>query len=62
MNKGLLLSIIAGFTTLSGMIFTINFKKKKNIDKIVVISLSMAFIVMILVSIFDLFIESLNNL
>ena len=62
MNIGILLSTIAGLTTLSGMIFTINFKEKKNIDKIITISLSMAFIVMILVSIFDLFIESLNNL
>lgn len=62
MNKGLILSIIAGFTTLSGMIFTINFKDKEKIDKITTISLSMAFIVMILVSIFDLFIESLNIL
>lgn len=62
MNKGLILSIIAGFTTLSGMLFTINFKDKEKIDKITTISLSMAFIVMILVSIFDLFIESLNIL
>ncbi len=62
MNKGIILSIIAGFTTLTGMLFTINFKSKKNIDKIITISLSMAFIVMILVSIFDLFIESLNIL
>lgn len=62
MNKGLILSIIAGFTTLSGMLFTINFKTKKNIDKITTISLSMAFIVMILVSIFDLFLESLKTL
>ena len=62
MNKGLILSIIAGLTTLSGMLFTINFKDKEKIDKITTISLSMAFIVMILVSIFDLFIESLNIL
>ena len=62
MNKGLILSFIAGFTTLSGMIFTINFKNKKYNNKITTISLSMAFIVMILVSIFDLFIESLKNL
>jgi len=62
MNKGLILSIIAGFTTLSGMLFTINFKNKKYNEKIVTIALSMAFIVMIMVSIFDLFPESLKNL
>ena len=62
MNYGLILSIIAGFTTMSGIIFTINFKSDKYIDKIITISLSMAFIVMILVSIFDLFIESLKIL
>lgn len=62
MNKGLILSIISGLTTLSGMLFTIDFKDKEKIDKITTISLSMAFIVMILVSIFDLFIESLNIL
>ena len=62
MNKGIILSIIAGFTTLTGMLFTINFNDKEKINKTITISLSMAFIVMILVSIFDLFIESLNNL
>jgi len=62
MNKGLILSIIASLTSLIGMIFTIDFKKKRNIDRMINISLSMAFIVMILISIFDLFIESLNIL
>lgn len=62
MNKGLILSIIAGFTTLSGMLFTINFKDNKKINKITTISLSMAFIVMILVSLFELIPESINNL
>ena len=62
MNKGLILSIIAGFTTLSGMLFTINYKDQKRINRVITISLSMAFIVMILISIFDLFIESLDIL
>lgn len=62
MNKGLLISIIAGLTTLSGLLFTINFKDKNKIDKIITISLSIAFIYMILISIFDLFPESLKNL
>lgn len=62
MNKGLILSIIAGFSTLLGLVFTINTKDNKKIDKIVTISLSIAFIYMILVSLFDLFPESLKNL
>lgn len=62
MNKGLILSFIAGFTTLSGMLLTINFKDDNNKNKIITISLSMAFIVMILVSIFDLFVEGIKIL
>lgn len=62
MNKGLIISIIAGISTLFGLIFTINFKDKKKIDKTITISLSIAFIYMILISLFDLFPESLKNL
>lgn len=62
MNKGLIISIISGLTTLTGLFFTINFKNSKKIEKIVVISLSIAFIYMILISLFDLFPESLKNL
>ena len=62
MNKGLMLSIIAGFSTLLGLIFTINVNDNKKIDKIITISLSISFIYMILVSLFDLFPESLKNL
>ena len=62
MNKGLIISIISGLSTLFGIIFTINTKKNKKIDKIVTISLSIAFIYMILVSLFDLFPNSLKNM
>lgn len=62
MNKGLILSIIAGFTTLSGLLFTFNIKSNKNIDKYLTISLSMSFIMLILISLLDLFPESLKIL
>ena len=62
MNKGLIISIIAGLSTLTGLFFTINTKDNKKIDKILTISLSIAFIYMILISLFDLFPESLKNL
>lgn len=62
MNKGLIISIIAGLSTLLGLFFTINFKNNKYNQKIITISLSIAFIYMILVSLFDLFPESLKNL
>lgn len=62
MNKGLILSIFAGLSTLIGLVFTINFKNKNNNQKIITISLSIAFIYMILISLFDLFPESLKNL
>ena len=62
MNKGLIISIISGLSTLFGIIFTINIKNSKKIDKIVTISLSIAFIYMILVSLFDLFPNSLKNM
>lgn len=62
MNKGLIISIIAGLSTLVGLIFTIDFKDKKRVDSIITISLSIAFIYMILISLFDLFPESLKIL
>lgn len=62
MNKGLIISIISGLSTLFGIIFTINIKNSKKIDKIVTISLSMSFIYMILISLFDLFPNSLKNM
>lgn len=62
MNKGLILSIIAGLTTLSGILFTFNVKNERKIEKYLTISLSMSFIVMILISLFDLIPESLKIL
>lgn len=62
MNKGLILSIIAGLTTLSGILFTFNIKNERKIEKYLTISLSMSFIVMILISLFDLIPESLKIL
>ena len=62
MNKGLILSIIAGFTTLSGILFTFNIKNNKTIEKYITIALSMSFIVMILISLLDLIPESLKIL
>ena len=62
MNNGLILSIISGLSTLIGLFFMINFKDRNRVDKLITISLSMAFIVMILISIFDLFVEGLKNL
>ena len=62
MNKGLILSIIAGFTTLFFILFTFNIKNNKNIEKYLTISLSMSFIVMILISLLDLILESLKIL
>ena len=62
MNKGLLISIISGLSTLSGLIFTININNKKYIDNIIYISLSIAFIYMILISLFDLIPTGIKNL
>lgn len=61
MNRGLIIAIIAGLSTLLGLFFTINTSDSKKIDKIVTISLSIAFIYMILISLFDLFPEGLKN-
>ena len=62
MNKGLIIAIISGLSTLFGLFFTINTKNSVKEDKIITISLSIAFIYMILISLFDLFPESLKNL
>ena len=62
MNKGLIIAIISGLSTLFGLFFTINTKNSVKEDKIITISLSIAFFYMILISLFDLFPESLKNL
>lgn len=62
MNKGLILSIISGLSTLSGLLFIKRVDNKEKINKIVNISLILSFIVLIYVSIFDLFLESLKIL
>lgn len=62
MNKGLYLSVIASLTTLSGIFFMINYKDKNKIDRIITISLSIAFINMLLVSIFDIFLNTIKNM
>lgn len=56
---GIKLSLIAGLTTLSGLLFI---KFNKNINKLINISLSMTFIVLILISIFDIFLEAIKLL
>lgn|SRR5574344_305642 len=56
----LLLSFVAGMSTLLGSIFI--FFKIKKINELIVYSLSLSFVIMILVSIFDLLPESVINL
>ncbi len=56
----LLLSLIAGLSTLIGGLFI--FIKFKNINKFIVISLSFSISIMILISIFDLLPNSINNM
>ena len=62
MINGLIISLIAGLTTLTGIFFTMNHKNSAKTDQIITISLSLACIYMILISLFDLFPESLKNL
>lgn len=60
LNKGLIISTISGLSTMCGCLFMFNFKDKRKINKIVTISLSIAFIYMLLISVFDLFPLSLK--
>ncbi len=56
----LLLSLVAGLSTLLGCIFI--YIKYKNINKFIVISLSFSISIMILISMFDLMPNSITNL
>lgn len=58
LNLGIIISLLAGLSTMLGVIPI--FLKVKDIDKLIVISLSFSSGVLLFISIFDLFPESIN--
>ena len=60
MNRGLIISLVSGLSTLISLVFMIDIKNKEKVNKVVEISLSFCFIYMILISLLDIFPESLK--